>query len=85
VPPGIASLKLSYWYVRAGNLGNFQVLADGQQIGGVPGAPTTWQQQTLDITSYATDGQITLDFKVPSQIGNSHALLFDEITVFTPQ
>lgn len=81
VPPGISPLTLAYWYRRDDpTYGKFRVRADDHVISS-GWASSSWQRNTLDISAYAADGQVTLAFEVPNTLGNRHALLFDEITV----
>ncbi len=86
VPPGISPLWLSFWYRRADpTYGGYEVRVDGQVEISHAGSSQSWQLETEEISSHATDGQITLDFRVPSKTGNSHDLLFDEIMLSTFQ
>jgi hypothetical protein len=83
VPSGVSPLTLSYWYRRVDSrYGYFRVKVDGQVVQSGTGS-TSWQQRTLDISGYATDGEVTLTFEVPKKAGYRHALIFDEITVST--
>ncbi len=84
VPAGISPLWLSFWYRRTDPVyGGYKILVDGQVVISHAGSSSDWQLETKAISGYAADGQVTLDFRVPSQFGYRHALLFDRIMLST--